>query len=178
MRSLSILRYLLITCITVSLTACQQAQDPPQSTAGSSPVHSAQAAATQESSHRLVGQWEGKLDLDPQAIEQVFKEAGREAELDAALETYRNMQMQMAFDRDGVMKISVKIGADETGETNSASGTWELVRDEGNTSIVRSQETGSEEEEIEISFNDDDHFQTLPKGPLRNAAVLKFSRIR
>ena len=174
----SFLKYLFSLCFILSLTACQQAQEPAPSTAGASAINSSQAAASTESPHRLIGKWEGMLEVDQQAVEQLFKDAGREDQITTALETYKTMQMKMDFEESGEMKMSIKIGTENANEENSGSGTWELIRDEGNKSIVKSKEEGSEAQEIEISFDDPDHFQMLPKGPFRNAAVLKFSRIR
>ena len=178
MSSFSFLRFLLIVCFTCSLTACQQAQDPPQSTAGSSAIQGSQAATDNEPPHRLIGEWQGQLEVDQEAVTELFQRGGQEDELANALKAYQNMQMTMGFKKGGTMTMSIKIDTDETTEENSGSGTWELIRDEGNKSIVESQEEGSAAQEIELSFEDTDHFQMLPKGPFRNAAVLKFSRIR
>ena len=178
MSSWSFLHFLLIGCFTLSFTACRQAQDPPESTVGASEVHGSQANLDKELPHRLVGKWHGKLEIDQQAVTQLFKDAGREDQLETALDTYQNMEMTMGFEEGGKMTMSIKIVTDETSEENHGLGHWELVRDEGNMSIVKSQEEGSQEQEIEMSFKDPDHFQMLPKGPFRNAAVIKFSRIR
>jgi len=178
MSSFSFLRYSLLVCFTCALTACQQAQDPPQSTAGTSTIQGSQAATDEGPPHRLIGEWQGQLEVDQEAVTELFQREGQEDELENALKVYQNMQMTMGFKKDGAMTMSIKIATDEASEENSGSGTWELIRDEGQKSIVKSQEEGSVPQEIELSFEDTDHFQMLPKGPFRNAAVLKFSRIR
>ena len=174
----SFLRYSFLVCFTCTLTACQQAQDPPASTAGTSNLQGSQAAADAEPSHRLIGNWEGQLEVDQKAVTELFQREGQEDKLAEALKVYQNMQMTMGFKEGGAMTMSIKIETADTTEENSGSGTWELIRDEGNKSIVKSQEEGSTPQEIELSFEDADHFEMLPKGPFRNAAVLKFSRIR
>ena len=174
----SYLRYALLVCFTCALTACQQAQDPPKSTAGTSSLQGSQAAADEEPPHRLIGEWQGQLEVDQKAVTELFQREGQEDRLAEALKVYQNMQMTMGFKEDGGMTMSIKIDTDDASEENSGSGTWKLVRDDGNKSIVKSQEEGSAPQEIELSFEDTDHFEMLPKGPFRNAAVLKFSRIR
>ena len=176
MSSSSLPPFILIGTFILSLTACQQAQDPPASTAGASSAHGSQANAEEQAPHRLIGQWQGALEIDQQAVTKLFQDAGREDQLETALDAYRNMEMTMGFEEDGKMTMSIKIDKNESPEQGS--GTWELIRDEGHLSIVKSMEEGSTEQEIEMAFKDPDHFQMLPKGPFRNAAVIKFSRIR
>ena len=119
MSPFSFLRFLLIVCFTCSLTACQQAQDPPQSTAGSSAIQGSQAATDNEPPHRLIGEWQGQLEVDQAAVTELFQREGQEDELANALKVYQNMQMTMGFKKDGAMTMSIKIDTDEATEENS-----------------------------------------------------------
>ena len=80
----SFLRYSLLVCFTCALTACQQAQDPPQSTAAPSTIQGSQAAAYEEPLHRLIGEWQGELEVDQEAVTELFQREGQEDELENA----------------------------------------------------------------------------------------------
>ena len=80
----SLLRYSLLVCFTCSLTACQQAQDPPQSTAGTSNLQGSQASSDAEPAHRLIGEWQGQLEVAQEAVTELFQREGQEAKLAAA----------------------------------------------------------------------------------------------
>ena len=123
---------------------------------------------------KLVGKWKASSELNEQAVQQMFQDAGNDPLkvqiASATIQAYRATTMDIEFKRDGTM-IS-------QGEIGQIAGIWQVVQEQGNKVTIVTEEGDKGAQEIELSLENKNSFYVELAGPVANFGVMRFKRIR
>jgi len=134
---------------------------------------------------RLIGQWEGKIELDQAVIQQRLSAAPEQfspgvaptqltrGQLQQQFDSMANMQMEVEFTKDGEMRINAHVGAME----RTVRGTWELTKHDGDTLTVKMTEPEAGADEQPMTFQGNDSFIMAPPGADTKIGVMRFRRL-
>lgn len=144
------------------------------------PVTSANNEPTKTPEEVLVGNWEGKVELDQEVVAQkldAVKDPEAKNLLYWEIETPASLNSKLTLKADGSMIMAATINTADGDKSLQSRGTWEVLSAEGDQAKVRLRYDGEVEEKV-FTFDDVDAFATEPPGPDKTIGVLKFKRLR
>jgi len=127
------------------------------------------AAPKSATSSRLTGIWNGVF---------VFKDDAPTDQFDkTVLAVCKSMRIRIELKDDGSMKMRATMLFPGSGEqTNEIHGTWALIREDGDTLVIRSTEDGGDPEEITLHFRGDSTFEMDAENTLKQLGLMRFTR--
>jgi hypothetical protein len=127
---------------------------------------------------RLVGRWEGSLQVDQDEVNR--QQASAQSPLEKGLQNFaltglKSMKMTLEFQADGQMAMSISLGP----LNESRGGTWEVVRQQSDQVTIKSVDEKGIEQESVLTFQDPDTFLMQPPDGdgARKLGVLRFQRV-
>lgn len=166
---------LLAAClISIALAGCGDS-------AGNTPTADASNASAGKANaltgHKLVGAWEGAIEIDEQKITQILQDQAEEIDPAEAIAMLQSVAMSIDFHDDGTMLLSGTMNTPGGPDQTTGSGRWELVSENGQAITIRSIEDGQQGEEIELQFVDRDTFTMAPPPPTPPIGLMRFHRV-
>lgn len=140
----------------------------------------AQGEPTQTPEEVLVGNWEGKVELDQEVVAKkldAVKDPDAKNLLFWEIETPASLNSKLTLKADGSMIMAATISTADGDKSLQSRGTWEVISAEGDQAKVRLRYDGEVEEKV-FTFDDVDAFATDPPGADKTIGVLKFKRLR
>jgi hypothetical protein len=130
----------------------------------------------------LVGNWQGEVEVDQEAVAKKLEEA---KDLDEraknriywSIETPASLKSKLTLKADGSMKMAATISTAEGEKNIDGEGTWEVLSAGGDQATVRLSYEGQVEEKV-FTFEDKDAFGTDPPGVDKTIGTLRFRRLR
>lgn len=114
---------------------------------------------------RLVGQWQGRVVLNPQKAGELSP---------GAAEALESTAMTVDFRSDGTMTLTGKDG-DEAYESE---GTWEVLGEDGDELTIKSIEDEGLEKELSLRFEGLDTFSMPLPDEISRLGAMRFRRLR
>ncbi len=137
-----------------------------------------QTGCNESPQQRIVGKWEGQIELKKSVVDQELKRVASDPEeqkiFEKRFDDMKSMKMHVQFNENGAMRMSVNVGS----LNRRASGKWEIARQEGDLVVIKSTESEGAEEELRVTFEDNDSFRMDPPGPNKEIGVMRFKRLR
>ena len=128
---------------------------------------------------RLVGKWKGKVEINEQAVADELAKTGDADSAKQVFEALETMEVDIEFKADGKLSMSAEAQTPAGADTQSISGKWQVIADDGDEITIESLYDGEEEaEKIDIKLEGDDAFSTRPPGPNHEIGVLRMKRMR
>jgi hypothetical protein len=118
---------------------------------------------------KLIGKWEA----DMSGVQSQIESSGNP--LAGALAGMLSMvKVEAEFRGDGTCSI----GGSVLGQSNSAAARWRYVKSEGNVLVLQiTPEKNGQEQELRITFVDNDHFEMVPPSASGGGQKLPFKRV-
>jgi hypothetical protein len=128
---------------------------------------------------RLVGKWKGKVEINEQAVADELAKTGDADSAKQVFEALQTMQVDIEFQAGGKLNMSAAAQTPAGADTQSITGTWNVIAHDGDQITIESHYEGDDvAEEIEIKLEGDDAFSTRPPGPNHEIGVLRMKRMR
>ena len=123
------------------------------------------------SADTLLGAWDGAFVFAKGAAFDQFTEA--------EVAAFKSLRIHIDFHAGGRMTMQATMKVPEADEqTNNVQGTWEFVRAEGQSMVIRSTEEDGEPEEATLNFRGPNDFEMEAPQQLRKLGVMRFTRQR
>jgi hypothetical protein len=137
------------------------------------------AGCGKSAEERLVGKWKGKVELNEEAITKELAKTGDDASAKQVFEALQSMEVDIEFAADGKLSMSAAAQTPAGDDTQSITGKWQVVSQDGDQITIESIYEGEKEpEQIDIKLEGDDAFSTRPPGPNHEIGVLRMRRMR
>jgi hypothetical protein len=135
--------------------------------------------------NRLVGTWNGSIEVLPDGVETtrsaLAEDAEKTARFESFVESFKSTRMTLELKEDATMQMTVSAVINGQEVTQPTGGTWEVSQADGDHVVVKFvRDIDQDTEAKQFTFESNDAFLTsgIGDGAFDEIAQMRFSRLR
>jgi len=142
-------------------------------------------AEVQNAKTKLVGKWNGTVEIIPQGVELartgLADDEEKKARFENYIENFKTTTMTLDLKEDATMEMTVSVTVQGKELSQPSAGTWDVEKVEGDNIVVkfvRNEDSFTEAQQFSFQSNDDFITEGPGEGAFRGIAQMRFSRLR